>query len=122
MLQDNNGVCPDRACHTTICSDFCIGADHPSLPGHFPGRPIVPGALLLQRVIERLELHFVGHCVGAIRRARFSGPVMPDDIIELHAELSSSDIVRFRCMHRGSGQLCIEGRVQLLPPIAEIAR
>ncbi|SDR08954.1 beta-hydroxyacyl-ACP dehydratase [Pseudoxanthomonas sp. CF125] len=34
---------------------FIIPADHPSLPGHFPGRPIVPGVVLLDRVIEAIE-------------------------------------------------------------------
>lgn len=34
---------------------FIIPADHPSLPGHFPGRPIIPGVVLLDRVIEAIE-------------------------------------------------------------------
>ncbi|MGH8025752.1 MAG: hypothetical protein ACREO0_03395 [Pseudoxanthomonas sp.] len=34
---------------------FIIPADHPCLPGHFPGRPIVPGVVLLDRVIEAIE-------------------------------------------------------------------
>ncbi len=34
---------------------FSIPADHPSLPGHFPGRPIVPGVLLLERVLDAIE-------------------------------------------------------------------
>ena len=34
---------------------FAIPADHPCLPGHFPGRPLVPGVVLLERVIEAIE-------------------------------------------------------------------
>ncbi len=29
-----------------------VSADHPAMPGHFPGRPIVPGVLLLDLVVE----------------------------------------------------------------------
>jgi 3-hydroxymyristoyl/3-hydroxydecanoyl-(acyl carrier protein) dehydratase len=29
-----------------------IQADHPALPGHFPGDPIVPGVVLLDAVME----------------------------------------------------------------------
>ena len=28
-----------------------VAADHPALPGHFPGRPIIPGVVLLQIVL-----------------------------------------------------------------------
>ncbi|MEG3192727.1 hypothetical protein [Lysobacter sp. D1-1-M9] len=34
---------------------FSVPADHPSLPGHFPGNPLVPGVVLLDRVIEAVE-------------------------------------------------------------------
>jgi 3-hydroxymyristoyl/3-hydroxydecanoyl-(acyl carrier protein) dehydratase len=32
-----------------------VPADHPSLPGHFPGNPVVPGVLLLDAILSRLE-------------------------------------------------------------------
>ena len=33
----------------------CIASDHPCLAGHFPGRPIVPGVVVLDHVIAALE-------------------------------------------------------------------
>ena len=34
---------------------FAIPADHPCLPGHFPGRPLVPGVVRVERVVEAIE-------------------------------------------------------------------
>ena len=35
---------------------FTLSADHPAFAGHFPGHPIVPGALILDEVIRRASL------------------------------------------------------------------
>lgn len=43
-----------------------IAVDHPCFAGHFPGRPIVPGALLLAEVVEAL--------LGDEATARLLGP------------------------------------------------
>ena len=34
---------------------FSIRSDHPSLPGHFPGRPGVPGVVVLDHVVAAIE-------------------------------------------------------------------
>lgn len=39
-----------------VTTSFCIAVDHPALPGHFPGAPVVPGVLLLAEGMHRLEL------------------------------------------------------------------
>jgi 3-hydroxymyristoyl/3-hydroxydecanoyl-(acyl carrier protein) dehydratase len=39
----------------TFTTKLRIGADHPALPGHFPGNPVVPGVVLLQRVAAALR-------------------------------------------------------------------
>ena len=58
---------------------FTIAADHPSLPGHFPGRPIVPGVVVLDRVLEAIE---AGHgALGALRlpQVKFLQPLLPGE-------------------------------------------
>ena len=56
---------------------FAIGPDHPALPGHFPGRPIVPGVVLLDQVIAAARAAFGLPAVMALPRAKFSAPVLP---------------------------------------------
>jgi 3-hydroxymyristoyl/3-hydroxydecanoyl-(acyl carrier protein) dehydratase len=58
---------------------FVIEPDHPSLPGHFPGRPLVPGVVLLDRVIAAIET--VNGPLGPLRlpQAKFMQPLSPGE-------------------------------------------
>lgn len=65
---------------------FTIAADHPSLPGHFPGRPLVPGVLLLDRVLEAIE---AGHgALGPLRlpQVKFLLPLLPGEAARVELE------------------------------------
>lgn len=67
---------------------FVIPADHPSLPGHFPGRPVVPGVVVLERVLEAIE---AAHGpLGALRlpQVKFAQPLLPGETarVELAGE------------------------------------
>ena len=57
---------------------WVVPADHPAFPGHFPGRPIVPGVVLLNQAIlfaESLLGKKVPH--WQIGNAKFLSPVGP---------------------------------------------
>jgi 3-hydroxymyristoyl/3-hydroxydecanoyl-(acyl carrier protein) dehydratase len=58
---------------------FSIPPDHPSLPGHFPGRPLVPGVLLLERVLDAIETDHGP--LGALRlpQVKFAQPLLPGE-------------------------------------------
>ncbi len=67
-----------------LCTmQFSIPPDHPSLPGHFPGRPIVPGVVLLERVIEAIECK--DGALGPLRlpQVKFIQPLLPDEIANI---------------------------------------
>lgn len=86
-----------------------IGADHPSLPGHFPGAPVVPGVILLDRIAAALEQAGVGRLayVGAVK---FAAPLLPEQDAELRW---TRDGVRvsFRIERAGSTILSGQGEV-----------
>lgn len=63
-----------------------IDASHPALAGHFPGNPIVPGVVLLERVAAALRT-WRGARVENLD-AKFVQPLLPNEgaTIELQAE------------------------------------
>jgi 3-hydroxymyristoyl/3-hydroxydecanoyl-(acyl carrier protein) dehydratase len=57
---------------------WVVPADHPAFAGHFPGRPILPGVMLLDRAILYAEAQ-AGRREGGwqIGAAKFFAPVEP---------------------------------------------
>jgi 3-hydroxyacyl-[acyl-carrier-protein] dehydratase len=55
-----------------------IRADHPSLAGHFPGTPIVPGVVILDEVAAALAEWRAGCHLMGIRSAKFLLPLGPE--------------------------------------------
>ena len=69
-----------------------VPADHPSFAGHFPGRPILPGVLLLAEVMEVLrELGDDTAAAGCeIASAKFLSPVAPGDELTITLQVSTT--------------------------------
>lgn len=71
-----------------------IGADHPALPGHFPGRPIVPGVVILERIVEELVAQ-TGHVAQGVKRMKFTRPLAPGEAFVIAFSLPQNQGVRF---------------------------
>jgi 3-hydroxymyristoyl/3-hydroxydecanoyl-(acyl carrier protein) dehydratase len=84
-------------------SVLCIPADHPSLPGHFPGRPVVPGVVILDHAAARAgALLGVSHGPRRIAQVKFVAPLLPaqEARLELDAD-TAQQRVRFRLLRDG---------------------
>ena len=93
-----------------------VSANEPYFQGHFPGRPIMPGVLILEAMaqaagvlvfsaeppgqLDRSVYYYVG-----IDNARFKKPVVPGDQLELEVKLERSlrGIGKFSCVARVGG-------------------
>ncbi|WP_206996681.1 AMP-binding protein [Trinickia mobilis] len=75
---------------------FEIPLDHPALPGHFPGQPIVPGVVLLDHAISG-----IGHALERplhafkIRSAKFPSSAMPGVPLELTYRTGENGAIHF---------------------------
>ncbi|MBN3793001.1 acyl-CoA synthetase family protein [Burkholderia sp. Ac-20353] len=75
---------------------FTIPADHPALPGHFPGHPIVPGVVLLDHAIDAIgaaldrPLH-----AWRLGSAKFLRPVAPGESLNVALDTAASGAIRF---------------------------
>ena len=56
-------------------------ADSPFLDGHFPGNPIVPGAVILGYLAARLAT--VDLAIAKVARMKFTRPLRPDVPMEI---------------------------------------
>lgn len=96
---------------TRIASGLEIAASHPSLPGHFPGSPVVPGVLLLSLVLDQLERRrgpFVTRCV---RTVKFQRRLRPGERFDLEATDRPGGRIRFVC--RNDAGVIAEGTLEI---------
>lgn len=77
-----------------------IDAHHPVFAGHFPGRPIVPGVMLLDLAQQAIEAA-TGRALQGLAATKFLSAAVPGDALTLDHE-STEGGVRFtiRCGER----------------------
>ena len=89
-----------------------IDAGEPFFAGHFSGDPLVPGVVILERVVEEISRR-----AGARRWPRrfdavkFLAPLRPGDVLTIELDTTSTAAVRFRC--RSGTTLVAAGTVTL---------
>jgi 3-hydroxymyristoyl/3-hydroxydecanoyl-(acyl carrier protein) dehydratase len=84
--------------------------DHPCLAGHFPGNPIIPGTLILDRVIESLQQSLTEQEVREVISVKFLRPLLPEETFSIAYQDRGKEI-RFDC--KIEEQTLCSGRLKL---------
>ncbi len=92
---------------------FVVGCDHPSLPGHFPGRPIVPGVVVLDEAIALILQRLPATRVAGLAQVKFLTPVLPEHVVEVAYDQNGTDRVSFAC--NVDGTPVVRGSLRLDP-------
>jgi len=96
----------------------CVSFNEPWFPGHFPGRPIMPGVLILEALAQAGGLLAFASSADeprasnvmlflGIDKARFRKMVVPGDRLDLHVEVlhRRGDVWKLKGEARVEGQL-----------------
>jgi 3-hydroxymyristoyl/3-hydroxydecanoyl-(acyl carrier protein) dehydratase len=93
-------------------------ADHPSIPGHFPGNPVVAGVLLIDSIVAVAESWFGRPVrVTCLPQVKFQTPLRPGQEVRLDLRFADPRLeftVTLGAATVASGRLIIDG-----PPARE---
>ncbi|HEY6644569.1 hypothetical protein [Povalibacter sp.] len=70
-----------------------IASDHPALPGHFPGRPIVPGVVVLDSVLQAARAWLGPQLrLQVLAQVKFIAPLLPEQVARIELKLQGDDL------------------------------
>ncbi len=95
-------------------SEFSVDPHSPLLDGHFPGNPIVPGAHVLERVVEAIGVS----CSARIKKlshVKFSAIIPPAVVVEIWIDDSakSTGKIIFEVVHATAKSRLCSGAIEL---------
>src|SRR6476660_1559993 len=90
-----------------------IRANHPSLPGHFPDAPLVPGVVILDEVIAALAEWDQNSQLSGIRMVKFLAPLQPEQAFTISLSLRNERAADVNFCCRAEDHVIVEGQLEV---------
>ncbi|WP_303857280.1 3-hydroxyacyl-ACP dehydratase FabZ [Aminicella lysinilytica] len=80
----------------SACGIKCVSANEMQFVGHFPGKSIMPGVLIMEALAQTGAIAILSQpenkgklvVFGGIKDCRFKRPVVPGDVLELSCQIT----------------------------------
>lgn len=106
---------PCHEAEDTVVFEFRFNSNDPTFTGHFPGRPLLPGAFQIE--MARISAEWTLNCpllVREVTRAKFRRPLLPEEVVRLELKWAEADgIIQARSSLSVGGQPVSEASLQL---------
>ena len=103
-----------------------VSREHPSLPGHFPNKPIAPGVVILSAVFNEVISKYPNRQLCGIKKLKFLYPLQPEQTFTINYSEIKNNGLRFKCWTANNNSqptgtevsqvLMAEGHLKLKPP------
>ena len=90
-----------------------IRANHPTLPGHFPGAPLVPGVVILDEVLAALIEWRQDSQLTGIRMVKFLAPLQPEQAFTISLSLRYEHAAEVNFCCRAGDRVIVEGQLEV---------
>jgi 3-hydroxyacyl-[acyl-carrier-protein] dehydratase len=99
----------------TMLGALDIPGDHPSFAGHFPKFPVLPGAVLLDEVLQVIQRERrIDLTQWRIASAKFLAAVRPGDPLRVEHSLTRTGLINFTV--RSADRTVASGSLAHAPP------
>jgi len=93
----------------------CVTINEPFFQGHFPGRPLMPGVLVIEAIVQAAcfavamkvkdEMNNPGVSFMTIDKCKFRKPIVPGDVLHLKVKRLN----KVKNVYKFEGQCLVEG-------------
>ena len=90
-----------------------IRANHTSLPGHFPGAPLVPGVVILDEVLAALIEWRRDSQLTGIRMVKFLAPLQPEQAFTISLSVRNEHAAEVNFWCRAEDRVIAEGQLEV---------
>lgn len=102
----------------------CVTVNEPFFQGHFPGRPIMPGGLIMEALAQTGAVAILSEAenrgklvvFGGIKNCRFKRQVVPGDVLTLYCELTErrGPIGYGKAVAKVDGEIAAQGELSFV--------
>ncbi|MBF0263677.1 MAG: hypothetical protein HQL46_00265 [Gammaproteobacteria bacterium] len=89
-------------------TEFTIAANHPSLEGHFPDNPVVPGVVILDQV-SRYWMEKMKSDIKVYQQVKFQNMLRPDTNCQLSYHSVNNQKINFKVIESNSSIIISQG-------------
>jgi len=104
--------------------EFLLPQDHASLPGHFPGNPLMPGVLMVEALAQLAgivaqtdpnRIPLLALKLTGIRQVKINGSIRPGQTLTIEAQISGrmGGLIQAKGTVSSAGHVLLQGEVTL---------
>ncbi len=94
--------------------NYDIPVDHPSLKGHFPGNPVIPGVVIVEKVLRSFSQARPSNSYKIVM-AKFLQPLIPPATLTVHISENTENRFKFKAISKP--HIIASGIIEIKPDI-----